>query len=129
MSTNDTNHPSTLTLTPAAIAAIEQAASEQYGLRLRYSPEQLDQPKAKKPPTTKPNSRKKPPTGSELEQLITADVQDRPSTCASRFYHLWPEKDRKRAKANVSNAFNRLVKAGKLTKHGHGGNTYYKQVK
>lgn len=123
---------SSTTLTQAAIAAIEQAASAQFGLRLRYcpEPEQLDQPEKpkspKKPPTNKPAPKSKKPTGPELEALILADAQKNGETRATRFYDRWPESDHKRAKANVSNAFGRLVKAKKLTKEGHGRDTVYK---
>lgn len=132
----DPTQPIPPTLTAAAILAIELAASEQYGLRLRHVPleEEDDQGELEKPQakTKKPSKipvqkDSKPPDNRELRKLILTKVSKASKVQAKDFYSLWPNAKKNTAKGRVGDVLRELVNEGHLTKDGKGTGTSYRR--
>lgn len=121
-------------LTPAAIRAIETAASTQYGIPLRYAPERetaptrANKPKAMKSPAKKPAA-KKPTTKAQHpnpRQFVLDKAKDGPVRNRD-IQHLFP--DFRDPSEKVRNLLASMVQDGLLTREGKNTGTIYKLKK
>lgn len=131
LDTNDT--PSPLTLTNAAIAAIEQAASAMFGLRLRHVPDEPIEPSTPTKPTTraatkpaKPEPKKaptkptKPASEAEIRRQVRLACRKKEGVSSAELADLIPRTPEQRT------AFlNRMIRDGILRKEGVSKATRY----